>query len=535
VPRDASERSSFQRAVSPVEWLLLAAGVYLTVHYAWLMDDAFIYFRYVDNLLHRGLGLVWNGGELVEGYSSPLWALLLIGMRATGLDFWVVVQVLGALSFLAFWAGLVRLRGSMAPDAPAVGLPLAYAGFLYGVLCYFTSGLETPLVQVAAVLFALLVVSPRSVPLQVLVGATPLLRHELALPFLLAVAWVWWRERRAPRALVLSGVGITGAWLAFRVVYYADLFQNTFYLKDAVAWGQGWRYLLDATTTYWLGTFLLVHVALFVFLARRGRGREELLLAERGVMVLMALSIAVYVVKIGGDPRHYRYLAFPIVLVVCACSGLAERALASAPSAPRGIAPVLAVALALGAACRYPRQLNEHPIGLAAWSHMEDGIHDAAWHRTNEELRQRPWHAGSGLVSAAEYRAFAEEHPGADHLRVSRHQRCVRMYRRFDVRYVHALGLTDPILARTRLPADRPAHKQGLVVLSDELRRLLAAAGGRPAVGLHRAAVERGDAPGWIERNLETIEVVERKSLNTHRLLENLRLAFTFPAPIEVE
>ena len=33
---------------------------------AWVCDDAFISFRYVDNLEH-GLGLVYNAGERVEG------------------------------------------------------------------------------------------------------------------------------------------------------------------------------------------------------------------------------------------------------------------------------------------------------------------------------------------------------------------------------------------------------------------------------------------------------------------------------------
>ena len=42
--------------------------------------------------------------------------------------------------------------------------------------------------------------------------------------------------------------------------------------------------------------------------------------------------------SIGGDPRHYRYMAFPICLALCACSGLVERILPSLtmtdPAAP---------------------------------------------------------------------------------------------------------------------------------------------------------------------------------------------------------
>src|SRR5207249_9160233 len=46
--------------------------VYMHVMY----DDAFISYRYAANLAH-GLGLVYNPGERVEGYSNFLWTLLM--------------------------------------------------------------------------------------------------------------------------------------------------------------------------------------------------------------------------------------------------------------------------------------------------------------------------------------------------------------------------------------------------------------------------------------------------------------------------
>ena len=64
--------------------------LFLTDRYRWMMDDAFIYFRYADNLLFLGRGLVYNAGEYVEGYSSPLWMLGLLPLRALGIDFYPV-------------------------------------------------------------------------------------------------------------------------------------------------------------------------------------------------------------------------------------------------------------------------------------------------------------------------------------------------------------------------------------------------------------------------------------------------------------
>jgi hypothetical protein len=59
-----------------------------------LIDDAYIVFRYADNLL-AGLGPVFNAGERVEGFTSPLWLLLLAGAKAAGLSYETSVFVFG--------------------------------------------------------------------------------------------------------------------------------------------------------------------------------------------------------------------------------------------------------------------------------------------------------------------------------------------------------------------------------------------------------------------------------------------------------
>src|SRR6185295_13134955 len=125
--------------------LALVALVWWGTH-AWrerfLSDDAFISFRYADHLA-RGLGLVWNAGERVEGYTNFLWVLLMAACLRLGLAPETCSQVLGVASGLAllacaFWAGggglLGRLRGAL------VALGLALHGS-FGAWC--TSGLET--------------------------------------------------------------------------------------------------------------------------------------------------------------------------------------------------------------------------------------------------------------------------------------------------------------------------------------------------------------------------------------------------------
>jgi hypothetical protein len=69
---------------SPTQWLLLAVGLGLVWRYAWIMDDAFVYARYADNFVRLDFGLVYNAGEYVEGFTSPLWMLWLVVLRTVG-------------------------------------------------------------------------------------------------------------------------------------------------------------------------------------------------------------------------------------------------------------------------------------------------------------------------------------------------------------------------------------------------------------------------------------------------------------------
>ena len=166
---------------------MLAVGLVLTIHYAWILDDAYVYFRYVDNFVEYGMGWVYNEGEYVEGYTSPLWLMLLTVLRFSGLDYWLLVRGLGLLSFALFWWGLVLLDRDLAPapggaavERPRVNLPLLFLAPNYATLCYFTSGVEAPLVQLAAVAYALFLVRPERPIAGFVVALSPLIRPELA-------------------------------------------------------------------------------------------------------------------------------------------------------------------------------------------------------------------------------------------------------------------------------------------------------------------------------------------------------------------
>ena len=60
-------------------------GVVVALFRRFVQDYAFISFRYARNLAD-GLGLVWNVGERVEGYTNFLWTLMMAPSFKLGVD-----------------------------------------------------------------------------------------------------------------------------------------------------------------------------------------------------------------------------------------------------------------------------------------------------------------------------------------------------------------------------------------------------------------------------------------------------------------
>jgi hypothetical protein len=118
-----------------IEWFYLLGGVFLLHKYFWLLDDAFVYFRYIDNFIFFKAGLVYNQGEFVEGFSSPLWMILLTIFRLSKLNYWFITKVLCLLLFVPFWYLLVKVNRKLSPAGPVINFPLAFLAFNYGVAC----------------------------------------------------------------------------------------------------------------------------------------------------------------------------------------------------------------------------------------------------------------------------------------------------------------------------------------------------------------------------------------------------------------
>ena len=235
--------SASVRLVVPIVLALACCALlgWLVVREQWITDDALISFRYVDNLL-AGKGLVFNQGEHVEAFTSPLFVALLAPLRGLGANPFAAAQALGALFTFAELALLLHLLWKRTGTvlAPAV------AGALFCtdrvVTVWATGGLETSLHSL--LLFAAFAFSVRrrrpgdregraSAAHVLLAAARPegLVFYPLYLVSLVRCGWAdgSWRGRLV-RSLVYT-LPAVGLLVVARYAYYGSLLPHSYAAK----------------------------------------------------------------------------------------------------------------------------------------------------------------------------------------------------------------------------------------------------------------------------------------------------------------
>jgi arabinofuranosyltransferase len=339
-----------------------------------LVDDAFINFRIVENVL-AGHGPVFNVGERVEAGTSVLWLVILVAVR-------FCTQPLGwAVEWISLWSGIATSAGAVAllvwsarlmwtreaERPPGVGF--APAGVLVMLAVtpfkeFASSGMETGLIYLwlAGSVAAIVGIERQRLRgtralawMAAIVGLGPLVRPDLAvvaLVFLAAIAW---------RALVrgwgtfvrvsLAAAALPVLGQLARAAYFAVLVPNTALAKEAFLprWDWGWMYLTDFARPYHLGVpAAALGIAGVVTMASENR-RTAVRVAA--LAWTAAVLHALYVIRLGGDFMHGRML-LPATLLLLA---------------PLAVVPVAVSRAARGA----PAWVNSASlvvvVGWAAW------------------------------------------------------------------------------------------------------------------------------------------------------------------------
>lgn len=338
-------------------------------------DDSFITLRYARNVL-RGHGPVFNPGERVEGFTSPLHLLVSVGVVAVPGDRAMLVAKLVSTAVAALAVAVsARLVNRLVAEGTLPerlqGPALALVGGSWIVAATAANALETSLAALTAGLLLVRVLGDRRSPadqavLAVLAAACVLTRPELAVLVAVVALVDVARRRGAPGRLawIPAGVALLAVTALVRHGYYGAWLPNTFEAKRAsrsTAFTAGLEYLgrsfqpiATRSPEDWVDVVATVAAvagaALFVVGALRARASGPTL---RLLAAVATAHLALFPL-IGGDwmlgARLTAPVAVPIVLVQLAgalwisrarpvpawwgVAGMAMLAVATLPSLP---------------------------------------------------------------------------------------------------------------------------------------------------------------------------------------------------------
>jgi arabinofuranosyltransferase len=333
--------------------ILSLAVVAPACFFAVTLDDAFITFRYAENLANgHGYG-VWNPGEApVEGFTSPLWMVMLACCAALGVDVETAAKLLGWAAHvgavaIVIAAAVVHERD---PDASALDRNSAWVAALFHAalvpaIWYATSGMETSLVAFA-VTWAMWhpILSRRTWSFVAASVLLTVLRPE-GFVFAVCIATLHaWRRRddRVARAPYVAGlvaaVGTMALLLGVRLFVFGEWMANTYYAKGTGPLERnvvlGAAYDLEfaaALLPVWLPALLTAH---------RAR-REPVQHGVEKLAYVLVLVVAIAMIKVGGDAsaafpffRQFVHTVPAVVYVaargLCRCMRPGRRSFATA-------------------------------------------------------------------------------------------------------------------------------------------------------------------------------------------------------------
>jgi hypothetical protein len=301
--------------------------------FRFVIDDAFISFRFAQNL-NDGHGLVFNPGEMVEGYSNLLWVLLTAFGMKLGVPALLWARIMGGtamVGILALTPGIVRIlapRSTEFSAAPgrAAQLLLAFTG---ATACWMLAGLETPLFALWMVLAWRLALTRNSLGVGI-VGVLLILTRPEG-PAVAVIFLVWSLAKGRDETFfhnIKRGLGwtilILGAAVFFiwRHDVYGWWLPNTYYAKTGDLGGQiktGLPYMFSFVLNYGLTLGIVGGAAVL------GGGLASIKPRDTIFGVGLTVFWLTYTAVIGGDMLGmFRFFApilpMMVITVVALCA-----------------------------------------------------------------------------------------------------------------------------------------------------------------------------------------------------------------------
>jgi len=342
-------------------------------------DDAYIAFRYAENL-SRGRGLVFNPGEHVLGFTSPLHVLLAAGLHALVGHAWLP-PVMAGLGCVGWWVQAACVFRLLQPALGArASLALAALLAVGGANSQQWVALETNL-AVALALAALLAARGGAwLAAAAIVGVACLMRPDASIMAGLLGLLGWSELGKGVRRPLLVFWGVTLPWVLFATWYFGSpvpeplrvKFQRTALLDYGEhAASELTRTLLGVDTAEpWL-------IAIATGLAIGGS--VKLLRLERRLWPLVAYGALHLTAYLFLRPfRAHVWHLYPSILVFALCAWtLLATTFVSAPRAVARFSAALALLVLLGVyASRTLNFARDLPTGH--WFGSRDATYRAA-------------------------------------------------------------------------------------------------------------------------------------------------------------
>ena len=277
-------------------------------------EDAFITFRYARNLA-TGQGLVYNAGEHVMGFTSPLWTVWsALGIVVTG------SPIAWALAW-SFVADIVTLLAGGVLVSATAGAASAWAfTFFFAAWPYFSalmvSGMETSLFVTLLVLAAALV-HAKSRAAGPTLAALALTRPEGLVAALVLSLAASWRDR-------LVALAITAAGLVLLALQFGSPIPNSLRVKASVYGTPGpwigrhwWEWISPVVMGRWPSngdTIVMMFLAVVTAPAAIVGARELWRRRDTAMARLAAAALVIWLGYAGlGVAYFWWYYALPLV------------------------------------------------------------------------------------------------------------------------------------------------------------------------------------------------------------------------------
>ena len=206
-------------------------------------EDQLIVLRYARNLA-EGNGLVYNVGERVMGFTTPLFTVLSSLFVVLGGDQAAAWQngfgLLCMLGTAALAARLLVRLGAGTAAPLAVALVTFNPAVAYN---YLYVGMEIHLFALLFLLALDLHLSDRTTAAAVISALLFLTRPEGALLAIMLIAHGWLRERKPPLRQSVAALAVALPWLLVSLGYYGGVLPKTLGAKEGESIASAWRYL----------------------------------------------------------------------------------------------------------------------------------------------------------------------------------------------------------------------------------------------------------------------------------------------------